>query len=171
MAAPFVVQSWPADDTVQAMVKRILIAGLAVLIIGYFALFAYQRYRTNQRLNSGEISGQDAHGGNVTTEEGEDVQPRLSRSDTQQAPPRRQGASSASQTSSASAAMTVQATDSIAPDPPNGMAFTGSGRFQVYRQGNLTWRVNTDNGSACILFATNEEWRKPVVYSHGCGTS
>jgi hypothetical protein len=62
-------------------------------------------------------------------------------------------------------------TDTIKPNPPNGMVFAGSGRFQVYRQGDLTWRLDTDSGQACVLFATNEEWRKPQVYQHGCNTS
>jgi hypothetical protein len=60
------------------------------------------------------------------------------------------------------------AEDTIAPNPPNGTVFTGTGHFQVYRQGNLTWRLNTDTGQACILFATDAEWRKPRVFEHGC---
>ncbi|SDF35796.1 hypothetical protein [Terriglobus roseus] len=63
------------------------------------------------------------------------------------------------------------ATDSISANPTNGMAFTGSGKYQVYRQGNLTWRVDTETGRTCILFATMEEWRKPIVYQHGCNNS
>jgi hypothetical protein len=63
------------------------------------------------------------------------------------------------------------ATDTIKPNPPNGMVFAGSGRFQVYRQGDLTWRLDTDTGQACVLFATNAEWRKPQVYRHGCNSS
>ena len=59
--------------------------------------------------------------------------------------------------------------DTIAPNPPNGLAFGGTGKFQWYRQGNLTWRVNTESGAACIAFATNDEWLKPIVYTHGCG--
>jgi hypothetical protein len=63
----------------------------------------------------------------------------------------------------------VPAIDSISPNPPNGMAFAGTGRYQLYRQGNLTWRLDTDSGRACVIFATDEEWRKPKVYSAGCG--
>ena len=59
----------------------------------------------------------------------------------------------------------------MTPNPPNGMAYSGTGHFQVYRQGNLTYRINTDTGQTCVLYATNEEWRKPQVYSHGCGNS
>jgi hypothetical protein len=60
------------------------------------------------------------------------------------------------------------ATDTISPNPPNGMVFSGTGKYQVYRQGNLTWRINTATGENCILFATDEEWRKPKVYRNGC---
>ena len=61
--------------------------------------------------------------------------------------------------------------DTIAPNPPNGAVFTGSGKFQWYRQGNITWRVNSGNGAACVAFATMEEWQKQIVYTHGCGTA
>jgi hypothetical protein len=49
------------------------------------------------------------------------------------------------------------------------MRFGGSGAYVLYRQGDLTYRVDTVTGSSCIAFATMEEWRKPIVYSHGCG--
>ena len=68
-------------------------------------------------------------------------------------------------------AVVVPAADSISRNPPNGMIFAGTGRFQLYRQGDITWRLNTDSGEACILFATDTEWRKPRVYQHGCGAS
>jgi hypothetical protein len=60
------------------------------------------------------------------------------------------------------------ASDSISPNPVNGMAFGGSGRYQWFRQGNLTWRIDTTDGTTCIDFATLEEWKKPIVSSHGC---
>ena len=61
--------------------------------------------------------------------------------------------------------------DTIRRNPPNGMVFSGSGRFQLYRQGDITWRVNTDSGQACVIFATDEEWRKERVLRHGCGNN
>jgi hypothetical protein len=61
--------------------------------------------------------------------------------------------------------------DTISPNPPNGMTFTGSGRYQLYRQGNITWRLDTDTGRTCVIFATEEEWKKPQVYRAGCGKS
>ncbi|HEY0307227.1 MAG TPA: hypothetical protein VGB94_03645 [Acidobacteriaceae bacterium] len=53
-------------------------------------------------------------------------------------------------------------------NPQRHQVFAGKGRYQLYRQGNLTWRLDTDSGHTCILFATNEEWRNPRVSSHGC---
>lgn len=63
----------------------------------------------------------------------------------------------------------VPATDTIPANPTNGMVFAGTGRYQLYRQGSITWRLDTDSGHTCIVFATDEEWRKARVYSHGCG--
>jgi len=73
--------------------------------------------------------------------------------------------------SSESTPASLPVSDTIAPNPPNGLAFGGTGKFQWYRQGNLTWRVNTASGTTCIAFATMEEWQKPIVYRHGCGNA
>lgn len=61
--------------------------------------------------------------------------------------------------------------DTLTANAPDGMAFGGSGKFQWYRQGNITWRINTQSGSTCIAFATMDEWAKPIVYTHGCGNA
>ena len=63
----------------------------------------------------------------------------------------------------------VPATDTLPPNPQTGASLAGSGTYQWYRQGNLTWRINTATGRSCIIYATMEEWRKPIVSSHGCG--
>lgn len=42
------------------------------------------------------------------------------------------------------------------------------GKFQLYRQGDITFRLNTETGQACVLFATEAQWSKTVVYEHGC---
>jgi hypothetical protein len=52
--------------------------------------------------------------------------------------------------------------------PTSGIVAAGSGRFQLYRQGDLTFRLNTETGQACVLFATVSQWSKPLVYDHGC---
>ncbi|WP_198152166.1 hypothetical protein [Granulicella tundricola] len=59
--------------------------------------------------------------------------------------------------------------DTLQPIPPNGAAFAGRGEYQWYREGNLTWRLNTETGASCVAYATLEEWRKPLVFTHGCG--
>ena len=47
---------------------------------------------------------------------------------------------------------------------------TAEGPYQWYRQGDLTYRIDTRTGASCIIYATMEEWRKPLVYRHGCRT-
>ncbi len=61
--------------------------------------------------------------------------------------------------------------DTASPNAPNGTRFAGSGTYQWYRQGNLTWRIDTNTGRSCIVYATMDEWRKQIVSSHGCGRS
>jgi hypothetical protein len=61
--------------------------------------------------------------------------------------------------------------DTLAPTPPNGLAYAGTGKYELYRQGDLTFRMDTNTGASCVLYATLEEWRRPVVYSHGCAGS
>ena len=65
----------------------------------------------------------------------------------------------------------IPASDTIRRNPPNGQLFAGSGRFQLYRQGDITWRVDTETGHACILFATDAQWSQARVFDHGCGAS
>jgi hypothetical protein len=60
--------------------------------------------------------------------------------------------------------------DTISRNPQNGMVFAGSGKYQLYRQGDITWRLNTDTGWACVLFATDEQWAKARVFDHGCAS-
>ena len=63
------------------------------------------------------------------------------------------------------------ASDSIGRNPTNGMIFAGTGKYQLYRQGDITWRLDTDTGWACILFATDAQWSKPRVFGHGCASA
>ena len=72
-------------------------------------------------------------------------------------------------TASTPVGMAAPMTDTATANAPNGMRFAGSGTYQWYRQGNLTWRINTASGQSCIVYATMDEWRKQIVMSHGCG--
>jgi hypothetical protein len=69
------------------------------------------------------------------------------------------------------ASLTVPASDTIPRNPPNGAVFAGAGKYQLYRQGDITWRVDTETGAACILFATDAQWSRVRVYQHGCGSN
>jgi hypothetical protein len=64
----------------------------------------------------------------------------------------------------------LRTSDTISRNPPNGGLFTGSGKYQLYRQGDITWRLNTETGDACILLATDAQWSKTRVFRHGCGS-
>ena len=64
--------------------------------------------------------------------------------------------------------ISAPANDSIKPNPPNGMTFGGSGHFQLYRQGDITWRLNTNTGETCIAFATSAEWKQARVRRAAC---
>jgi hypothetical protein len=68
-------------------------------------------------------------------------------------------------------AIAIPASDTIPRNPPSGLAFAGTGKYQLYRQGDITWRLNTSTGQACILFATDTQWSRPRVYAQGCGAS
>lgn len=159
------------------MVKR-LVAAVVVVVVLVASYWAYLRYTSNQHLRDGDVVVADGH------DAGEPVRATPSRSDTPgtvNTVPVAATAGNNGQSASLSqlqnavtstfSSNSAPASDSQTPNAPNGMAFSGSGQYQVYRQGNLTWRINTADGSTCILFATNEEWRKPIVYSHGCPTS
>jgi len=68
-------------------------------------------------------------------------------------------------------AVEVPASDSIPRNPPSGLIFAGAGKYQLYRQGDITWRLDTDTGRACIIFATDNQWSRTRVYDQGCGIS
>jgi hypothetical protein len=87
----------------------------------------------------------------------------------QMSQPAQSAAASPSTTPAGGSALTPPTADSISRNPPSGAVFAGKGKFQLYRQGDITWRLDTDSGAACILFATYAQWSKPQVYSHGCG--
>jgi hypothetical protein len=150
---------------------RSVILGLfvaAALVLGYVA---YENWNQRREFSGAVVNGPQ-----------EPPQPMPAESDSErqlkkQSDPERPASTSESEQDApakpaAGGTMTAEVpqTDTIPPQPPNGVAFASKGRFEVYRQGNLTWRIDTETGAACVLFATNEEWRKPQVYRHGCAS-
>ena len=172
----------------RSMLKRVLIIVVVVVCcIGGWML--YNRNQTQNALGNGDVhvtdsSSRDSNAAN-TDLDGSSAHPTPSRSDAQgtingavttsNQPPESMKAPIASAfpptTVTTPTPSALPVSDTVSPNPPNGLAFGGTGKFQWYRQGNLTWRVNTSSGSTCIAFATMEEWQKPIVYSHGCGNA
>ncbi len=155
------------------MLKGVLI-GLLILVVVVFAYVGYSSYATGRSAANGESYTDGVAGGRAKT----DVKTERTGSSSASALPSMPTTGDANGSgnglvaqggaSTSANGMSAPATDSIAPDPPNGMTFGGSGHFQLYRQGDLTWRLNTDTGQTCVIFATDEEWRKPKVYGAGC---
>ena len=153
---------------------------VALVLLAVVGAFLYVRYQTDRRLNGGEVLSMDT--GKVSDHGAAPVlaptRSETLKSASNNAEPRKPAVamSTAPMPSSTypptepTMQTTDPQTDTIAHDPPNHAAFAGTGRYQVYRQGDLTWRLNTDTGSTCVLFATLEQWRKPVVYRNACTT-
>lgn len=133
------------------MLRRAFI-GVLILVAAVFLYIGYSSYDAGRASASAattpEAKGRSA-GGPIST-----------------APTTVEGAEVPAGSSPAAAGS--PAPDTIQPNPPNGMTFGGSGHYQLYRQGNLTWRLNTDTGESCVVFATEDEWRKPRVFRAGC---
>ena len=65
--------------------------------------------------------------------------------------------------------ITLPASETLSRNPPDRTILAGTGRYELYRQGDITWRMDTASGQACVLFATESMWRRSLVYEHGCG--
>lgn len=154
---------------------RGVLMGLLILVLAVFAYVGYSSYATGRPTGTGEVYADGMTGGRTKTEM--KTEPMGSSAGSANLPAMPTTGEANGGTSglvaqggggAASAGMAAPATDSIAPNPPNGMTFGGAGHYQLYRQGDLTWRLNTDTGETCVIFATDEEWHKPKVYRAGC---
>lgn len=165
------------------MAKRVIPIVLILLIAG-LAFVGYHSYDAKRAGGSGAVysldgsperindkgSSSDAKTGAAAADDDTVVypssQPQPQQADSTGAANSDTGGAQVTQ--SAQPGTGVPTADTISPNPPNGMTFAGSGRYQLYRQGNITWRLDTDTGRSCVLFATDEEWKKPRVYRTGC---
>ena len=160
------------------MTRRILFIALALALILTVLYFGYGGYSAKRAGASGDVYSNDSTTGRLKpptdTDSPDTASPRAVGSTTTDVtkpvtyPSAAEQAARTGDTTTASSAATMPATDSISPNPPNGEVFAGTGKYQLYRQGNLTWRLNTDTGQTCIIFATDEEWKKPKVRQAGC---
>jgi hypothetical protein len=144
------------------MVTR-LIPFIVVLIIIGLAYVVYQRWVAARAANTGNVQ--------LLGDTGSSSGVSVDKAPASPVTPAASTTTVTTQTTQPAATTTysMPTTDSIPANPPNNMIFSGSGRYQLYRQGSITWRLDTNNGHTCIIFATDEEWRKARVYSHGCG--
>jgi hypothetical protein len=147
--------------------KRIvrLMAVMAAVLLGFLW---YAHWSRSRAMNSGEVR--------VRQEPGDTTKPGSSESS--QANQSQETAANQADTSSGdqshleprNSVITLPAVQTISRNPPNGLVVAGTGKFQLYRQGDITWRMNTETGEACVLFATEAMWRRSLVYEHGCGS-
>lgn len=160
------------------MARRILIT-VGIVIVAAFLYFEYASYDAGRAAASGDVYSNDPPASkakaDAVSEPGDGKTPAASGGPTivyPTASPQAAAAPATDQTAQSGAAAPAKgampATDSISPNPPNGMVFAGTGKYQLYRQGNITWRLNTETGESCIAFATDEEWKKDKVLRAGC---
>jgi hypothetical protein len=140
---------------------------LAAVILGAF--WYVHRART-RALNSGAVFIREPGGkpAPLPPAAAPSSQPATQPALATQPPPAAVSGAQAPAAASPATPVAAPASDTIARNPPNGMLFTASGKYQLYRQGDITWRLNTDTGWACVLFATDAQWRRPRVYQDGC---
>ena len=156
------------------MARRILFIAVALILAG-FLYVGYSSYDAGRAVTSGEVYSNDPSSGKTKSAETESPEARTPSPSDIVYPPANQPTASATpvgQTSTPGSGIgtaAIPATDSISPNPPNGMVFAGTGKYQLYRQGNITWRLDTETGHTCIIFATEEEWKKPKILRAGCG--
>jgi hypothetical protein len=160
------------------MTRRIVVLvvlAVLVVVVVYFGLTSYDAKRAGA---SGEVYSNGSSFASSRTADSKAihpnapaVEPPAKREDSQPAANPAAAIQSAQvpEADNSSSAGVPSGGDTFNPNPPNGLAFAGKGRYMLYRQGNLTWRWDTDTGRSCVIFATDEEWKKAKVYRAGCG--
>jgi hypothetical protein len=161
------------------MARRVLWIA-AILIVGVMLYLGYTSYDAGRAASNGTVYSNDPSTGkhksdDVSTADSRDaratgqtiVYPTPSQTPTTVVP-----SDQTTQPGTAGAgtpASGAPANDTLAPNAPNGVRFSGTGKYLLYRQGDITYRLDTDTGFSCVLFATDEQWKKPRVYRDGCG--
>jgi hypothetical protein len=151
------------------MGRRSLLVIVLALVVGLFVYLGYNSYGARRTGVSGDVFSKDsailkskADAAIEAPSVGHEAASPSLAEQTAPITPEPQTNAEATQNS-------APATDTISSNPPNGMVFSGTGKYQIYQQGNLTWRINTETGQSCVILATDEEWKKPKVYRAGCG--
>jgi hypothetical protein len=139
---------------------------IAMVIVGGVLFLHWSR---NHAMNSGEVHvrQQPAEAAKSAVPEGGSANPAAQQGDQSANPEVAQNDQNRSQ--SQSSVYTLPASETLSRNPPDRTVLAGSGRYELYRQGDITWRMDTATGQACVLFATEAMWRRSLVYEHGCG--
>jgi hypothetical protein len=45
------------------------------------------------------------------------------------------------------------------------------GRYQIYRNGFRTWRLDSSTGNTCILLTTEADWKTPEAMASACNSA
>jgi hypothetical protein len=132
---------------------------IAVVIVG---TVGYVHWSKTRAMNSGEVRVREQPAAAPETA-----------SANPSARPQEQSANSDTQTEQNRTpdVITLPASETLSRNPPDRTILAGSGRYELYRQGDITWRMDTATGQACVIFATEAMWRRSLVYEHGCGAS
>jgi hypothetical protein len=135
------------------MTRRVLLSSFFISTALGLAATAYTHWRHNQAVTAGEVLPEPSD---------RDPGSRVATPDK----PIAQDLMEAASKPAVSALHQALKQSPLAPM----LSESSPGRFQVYRQGNLTWRIDTASGESCVLLATHAEWRKPQVYQNGCNS-
>jgi hypothetical protein len=140
-----------------------LVIVIAVLV-AIASVVGYRHWESSRALNNGAV---------VERQQPGDAAQQNQTAGSTATPPGQAGQSPQQPEASAQPQETIAelpGVDTIPRNPSERVIFAGKGRYQLYRQGDITWRLDTDNGEACILFATDVQWAKARVFEHGCAT-
>jgi len=135
---------------------RLLLVASAIVIGGFW----FVHWSNTRALNSGAV--------HVRQQTGDTAKSTTPNDATQPTQPQEVASNAGEQPRGPETVTALPAAQTFSRNPPNGIVTAGSGKFELYRQGDLTFRLNTETGDACVLFATQSEWSKNIVYSHGC---
>lgn len=140
---------------------RLLLVASAIIIGGFW----FVHWSNTRALNSGAVHVRQQP---VENAKSGNPQPSPATPPDTAAQPQEVASNAGDQSRGPESIIPLPAAQTFTRNPPNGVAAAGSGKFELYRQGDLTFRLNTETGDACVLLATQTEWSKNIVYSHGC---
>ena len=140
---------------------KTVVTGLLILIVAVFGFVGYSSYSAKRNTITDDVYNSGVPVSATTSPA------------TRESPVLTSGAPGGRQIPSAGEAVShgdgAPLPDTLPSQPPEGGKFGAGGKYQLYRQGDITWRLNVDTGESCILLATDEEWHKERVYRSGCG--